>query len=314
MKRIFAWQTDTSTCHLYRTQFPFRELEKQGWEVSWGSPPPDIMDYDVVVGQRITGQNDLWRDLAHDYSGLLVLDLDDDLIDVDPANTVPYNLYQPQKLFTVANVEMADVVTVSTPKLAEKIRRIRGNNDVTVLPNCAHPDWIQPNIPNHLTVGYMGSPFHKQDWTPNVYQGIRNFASTHEHVQLRSMGGNYLGRGTGMQPIESVLKQMNFWVGLAPLTRNEFNESKSWCKALEYACRGIPIIASNVGQYPEWIESGGGGMLVENESATDWEHRLDLIPDVEFRAKLSDQALKRAQAQTIDKHVHLWSKVYSGEW
>ncbi|RPJ20628.1 MAG: hypothetical protein EHM35_19225, partial [Planctomycetaceae bacterium] len=145
MKRIFAWQTDTSTCHLYRTVFPFEELAKQGWEVHWGAPPLDIKEYDVIVGQRITGYNNLWRDLAHDYSGLLVLDLDDDLIDVDPANKIPYDIYQPQRLGTVANIEMSDVVTVSTPKLADKIRRIRGNDDVVVLPNCAHPDWIQPN-------------------------------------------------------------------------------------------------------------------------------------------------------------------------
>ena len=318
MKRIFAWQTDTSTCHLYRTVFPFEELRKLGWEVSWGAPPPDIMDYDVVVGQRITGANELWRDLSHDFKGLLVLDLDDDLVDVDPANEVPYNLYEPQKLGTIANIEMADVVTVSTPDLGHKVQRIRGNGDVVLLPNCAHPDWVTPNIPNGLTIGYAASPFHQQDWTPAIHQALAAFASSNPYTRFHNMGGQYMRAlnawTTGLQPMEHCLAQMDFWVGLAPLVRNDFNESKSWCKAMEYACRGIPIIASDVGQYREWIESGGGGLLVENESVDSWLDALDQIVEPEARALLADKALKRAQAQTIDKHAHLWEQVYSGEW
>lgn len=317
MKRIFAWQTDTSTCHLYRTVFPFEELRKKGWEVSWGAPPPDIKNYDVIVGQRITGHNELWRDLAHDYSGLLVLDLDDDLVDVDPNNTVPYSIYQPQKLFTVANIEMADVVTVSTPKLAEKIRRIRGDGNVVVLPNCAHPDWIQPNVPNGLTFGWAGSPFHAQDFTEPVQLALQQLSREYSNT-FHWMGGRYWFAGndryTQLQPMQYALEQMDFWVGLAPLVRNEFNESKSWCKALEYACRGIPIIASDVGQYREWIESGGGGLLVENESVDSWLDAFDQIVDTEARSYLADKALKRAEAQTIDKHAHLWEQVYNGAW
>jgi glycosyltransferase involved in cell wall biosynthesis len=319
MKRIFAWQTDTSTCHLYRTQFPFEELAKTGeWEVSWGAPPQDIKSYDVVVGQRITGYNTLWRDLAHDFKGLLVLDLDDDLVDVDPHNTVPYSIYQPQRLDTIANIQMADVVTVSTPKLAKKVKRFRGDDAAVVLPNCAHPDWIKPNPPYGLTIGYMGSPFHAQDWTPPVKEALDAFATTYPHARFHMMGGHYYSRvGVmlhGMMPMEYVLHNMEFWVGLAPLVRNEFNESKSWCKAMEYACRGIPIIASDVGQYREWIESGGGGFLVENESVDSWLDALDQMADLETRALMAQKAIWRAKDQTIDKHAHLWAKVYNGAW
>jgi Glycosyltransferase len=319
VKRIFAWQTDTSTCHLYRTVFPFEALrDKYGYTVEWGAPPPDIMDYDVIVGQRITGMNDLWRDLAHDYSGLLVLDLDDDLVDVDPSNTVPYSLYQSQKLGTIANIEMADVVTVSTPKLAEKIRKIRGDGNVAVLPNCVHESWIQPNVPNGLTIGYAASPFHQQDWTPAIHQALSAFESGHPEARFHNMGGRYMRTGntrtTGLQPMEHCLAQMDFWAGLAPLVRNEFNESKSWCKALEYACRGIPVIASDVGQYREWLKDGGGILVLDNKSPAAWLGALETVAEPDLRAEFAELALKRAQAQTIDKHVELWHNVYNGAW
>lgn len=319
MKRIFAWQTDTSTCHLYRTKFPFEELARTGeWDVSWGAPPQDIRDFDVVVGQRITGYNSLWRDLAHDFKGLLVLDLDDDLVDVDPHNTVPYSIYHPQRHETVANIQMADVVTVSTPNLAKKIRRFRGDNAVVVLPNCAHPDWVNPGPPYGLTIGYMGSPFHAQDWTPPVIEALDAYAASEPSARFHMMGGRYYQRtGTafhGMMPMESVFANMDFWVGLAPLVRNEFNQSKSWCKAMEYACRGIPVIASDVGQYREWIESGGGGLLVENESVDSWLDALDQMTDPGTRSLMAAKALARVKEQTIDKHAHKWAKVYDGEW
>src|SRR4029078_9323021 len=112
---IFGCQTALSPCHLYRTQFPFEELQTRGWQVAWGAPGPDIWDYDVIVGQRITGDNRLWTELSQRFKGLLVYDLDDDLIDIDPRNEVPYSIYQPQREGTIHNIIRADVVTVSTP-------------------------------------------------------------------------------------------------------------------------------------------------------------------------------------------------------
>jgi glycosyltransferase involved in cell wall biosynthesis len=314
MKRVFAWQTDTSTCHLYRTQFPFMELAKLGWYVEWGAPPPNIRDFDVIVGQRLAGHNDLWLELAEDFKGLLVYDLDDDLVDVDPENTVPYSIYQPAREGTMRNIMAADVVTVSTPHLAEKISKI--NPEVVVLPNCIHESWLNQAIPNGPTVGWAGSPFHGQDFQMHFIGAMFRLRERHPEVRFHTMGGHYLGnlthKRTGYQPMEHALRDMDFWVGLAPLKRCEFNESKSWCKALEYACRGIPIVASDVGQYPQWLGESGGGLLVREGDR--WDEVIEYTLDPDWRAKAASAAYAKAAQWTIDKKVHLWEAVYNREW
>jgi len=101
-------------------------------------------------------------------------------------------------------------------------------------------------------------------------------------------------------------------VGLAPLIRCEFNESKSWCKALEYACKGIPIVASDVGQYPQWLGDSDAGLLVHGHQK--WDEVLEQTLDAGWRQKAADAAYAKASDWTIDKHAHLWAAVYSEDY
>ena len=50
---------------------------------------------------------------------------------------------------------------------------------------------------------------------------------------------------------QSVLSGLGWWVGLAPLTENQFNYCKSNTKFVEYIQAGIPVIASNYGPYDD---------------------------------------------------------------
>src|SRR5262245_13831511 len=90
MKRIFAWQTDTAGCFMYRLYWPLTHLDKTKFEVAWGVPPPDIFDYDVVIGQRISGQNALWQQLCADPNVLTIYDIDDNILNVEQNNIVTH--------------------------------------------------------------------------------------------------------------------------------------------------------------------------------------------------------------------------------
>lgn len=55
----------------------------------------------------------------------------------------------------------------------------------------------------------------------------------------------------------------NMDVALAPLEMNPFNDSKSEIKVAECGRYKIPLVASNVGAYDEWIVNGETGFLIE---------------------------------------------------
>lgn len=60
-------------------------------------------------------------------------------------------------------------------------------------------------------------------------------------------------------------------VALAPLEMNEFNDSKSEIKVAECGRYKIPLVASNVGCYDEWIKDGETGFLIDpDKGASEW--------------------------------------------
>jgi glycosyltransferase involved in cell wall biosynthesis len=63
----------------------------------------------------------------------------------------------------------------------------------------------------------------------------------------------------------------NMDVALAPLEMNPFNDSKSEIKVAECGRYRIPLIASNVGCYDEWIVNGETGYLIPPDAPkTEW--------------------------------------------
>src|SRR5262245_16935311 len=197
MKRIFAWQTDSAGCYMYRIYWPLTHLDKTKFEVNWGAPGPDIFDYDVVIGQRIAGQSALWQQLCADPNIFTVYDIDDNLLAVDQNNTVPYSIYDHQREGTAANIKAADIVTVASSSFAEWLTGSNLiNSEVAVLPNCLLRSWMQYRPPpNPPILGWAGSMFHGQDFTEEataVVAGIRLVKQVLPSLQLHMIGANYL--------------------------------------------------------------------------------------------------------------------------
>jgi len=317
MKRIFAWQTDTAGCFLYRLYWPLTHLDKKKFQPQWGAPGPDILDYDVVIGQRIAGQNDQWEQICADPNTLAVYDLDDDLLHVDPQNKAIYNIYAPMVDDTWRNIYLADQVTVSTPKLAEMLdQHLHLADRLHVLPNCLPQSWMQYRPPpTNLTVGWSGSMFHQQDWEvlPEVLEMFHNMFP---NMVFHTMGANYLTgtsipvRFTSWSTMESYHPAMDFSFGVAPLMKSSFNEKKSHCKVLEYASKGIPAIAQAIGQYPDFIDHRTNGLLVHPELDSDWFWQLRQMMEPGVIEQLGKAAYQTALNFTIERNIHLWEEVF----
>ena len=313
MKRIFAWATDGSGCYFYRLHMPLVNLPTDKFSVTIGQPGPDIYDYDIVIGQRIAGKNELWEAICRAPSVTAVYDIDDDLMNIDPENSVPHSIYAPFREQTRRNIELADVVTVSTPKLGAYIAEI--NENVHVLRNCV-PDALvnTPRRPRHgLTVGWGGSMFHQQDWggMNNVLREVHRQVPT---ISFRSVGANYMigvpnVSTVGFTTVERYHQELDFHIGVAPLVNTPFNDRKSWIKPLEYAARGIPCVTSDVGQYGEWVEHGWNGYLATNHG--EWVDYIVTLVDDGVRTRLAENALAKARQWTISEQIHRWVDVYN---
>lgn len=326
-----GWLAGRDGVGYYRIKVPFDALERRGHAVEYegvlpfmpGRRPPSH----VLVGQRISNQGPSrrWVEAAGDVRR--VFELDDDLLNVDPASGAARSYYNNAEVRArfLANIRSADAVTVSTPYLADVVQReYEVSAPVHVLPNCLEssvfdlPPVIQAGS---MTVGWAGSDTHAGDFA-HVRSPLRRFFARYHGVGFTSMGVDYrhvVGAPWGaLRPWTPIwddplayMRRLDWQVGLAPLAPTQFNRCKSALKALEYAARGIVVIASDIEPYRGFVHDGVTGFLVRRDH--EWMLYLDLLAgDPGLRARMGAAARERARAWVIDDHIDKWERAYAG--
>lgn len=311
-RRIFVIATDSAGCWWYRLRLPLMALNPEEFEVVWEPPFNHWSAGDIVIGQRIAGRNTAWLEMCAEPGLTCVYDIDDNLLEIDPANTVPYQIFSPIVDDTAANIAAAQLVTVSTPKLAERLASF--NKNQAVLPNCLHPTWLASIkiSSNEIVVGWAGSPFHNQDFS-GVAQQLLQYSKQEPRARFHMIGGDPTG-GLVQRSVSGFTDMTTYWgnldfdIGLVFLSDNVQNQCKSWIKVLEYAGKGIPAIAPRIGQYPEFIEHGVNGFLYDDVS--ELPHYLLTLSDNDQRAAMGDAAMSKAAEFTIDRQIHRWEALY----
>lgn len=324
-----GWLAGEDGVGYYRMRLPLDALERRGHAVEYGCVLPFRAGRrptnHVLVGQRISneGTSRLWQWTRGDVRR--VFELDDDLLNVDPTSGAARAFYNDPALRGrfLENIRSADAVTVSTPYLAEVVRAEYGvDAPVHVLPNCLDPavfDLAPVVQAGPMTVGWAGSDTHRGDFE-YVRGPLRRFFARHPGIGFTMMGVDYRhvvgaawGRLREWVPIWSdplaYMRRLDWQVGLAPLAPTQFNRCKSALKALEYAARGIVVIASDVEPYRLFVRHGETGFLVSRDH--EWGEYLELLAaDPGLRARIGAAAREQARAFTIDKHVDKWEAVY----
>lgn len=308
----------------YRMYLPFKHLTmSSGHNVLVPSPrvralptAEDLEGIDVLVMQRpagVGGVNALtsWKPVTK-----LVYECDDDMLRVDSAG-LPH-LHKEEAREPIRQcLRLVDLVTVSTPTLAEQFSQY--NDNVKILPNYINAELLDLTNPksDSLTVGWAGGGSHLVDWC-SVQDAVRDTLASHEDVDLHFVGHDWsplLGRNARFDPWEANVwdyyKHLDFDIGLAPLADTPFNTCKSHIRVLEYAALGIPTVASNCPAYRDFVIDGTTGFLVNNED--EWRDRLDLlINEPDARAELGAKAKTLAAEYTIQEHWREWCAAYEG--
>lgn len=313
VRGIYVIQTDTAGCFFYRLHTPLSHLNPTKFHVHWTPPPENPEPGSVVIGQRIAGHNDAWLGMCWDPGILAVYDIDDDLLNIDPGNAVPYSIYHDQVDGTRENIAAANVVTCSTQNLAEYLKQF--NPNVVVLPNCLPRRWYAKNNPEHMVVGWAGSMFHGHDGWEAVRDQLAIFSRRHPDVTFRTVGADYMSpavgvRSSGWSTMDQYWWNLDFSVGLAPLRDTPFNQRKSHVKVLEYGARGIVPVVPRIGQYTEFVESNYNGFVYDNPGVlASILETLYTEPDI--RKQMSALAYDRALDFDIAEHIHKWEEVYA---
>lgn len=336
--KVFGWAADEGGCYYYRIKKPLDALGKLGHDISHSMTFPNFegmriddrrlpafaeqaaSDYTAIVGQRVSnaGSSLFWQALA-DKGAFQVFEIDDDLLNVDYRNRQAHTFYGRRDVRDrfIANIRAASRVTVSTEPLAEVMREY--NSDVRVCPNSI-PDWLLTHTPrryrSRVTIGWCGSPTHEMDFA-EIRDPLRQFMNRNRGVEFHCIGSDYASwmklpaaqcRFTPWIPdVEDCFRAYDFDIGIAPLRAHKFNRSKSHIKVLECAALGIPVVASDVYPYTNFVRHGETGFLVKRDH--EWGRYLRaLIEDDELRNEMGAKAREHAANWTISKWAPIWEE------
>lgn len=283
-----------------------------------------VRDADVVIAGRMAhGQLFAGLLAGRDLYGYkLVVDTDDD------ADSVPeYNFSQPDYhagkdvvRLVRAEFKYADLVTASTPVLAERISKYCKRYPV-VVQNVVDPRLHARVVERQKEARHRGDQRIYFGSGGNHYGDIMTVKDAilrvfRERPKVKLVFSQFIPgwaadlppfrvfvlRSAKFEEYPQVLKWICADVALAPLVDNDFNRCKSHVKYLDYAMAGVPGIYQDLPPY-ESVENGITG-LKANTSQEWYESICALLDDSGLAGSIvtaaKDDVLSR---WTIDGHI-----------
>jgi len=311
-------------CAWYRCHVPGAQLKALGYRVILDDSlrPDDFENFDVIVFQRQfqPGALDAIK-RANAKGKLTVYELDDDVWSLSTTNPGYAAWADPRNAKGAADcIRAAQLVTTTTPVLAEKLKRY--NSNVRVLKNMLPLEgWDYPapreQRDDRVVLGWAGSTSHVEDLTI-LADVVPQLLDKYPQVEFRYAGGP---ADSPIRPHDRITRLETtdiggypkilegFDVGLIPLVSSAFNLSKSDLKFVEYGMQGIPAVASKVEPYLQSIKHGENGFLATN--AKDWiKFTSRLIESTELRREMGSRAQQFARTRTIDHGIDKWVRAY----
>lgn len=217
----------------------------------------------------------------------------------------------------------SDVVTVSTPYLAERISRfvecpivlIRNYIEVDKFAIRKQTDTDRP------IVGWVGSTGHRSG-DLEVMKGILGQLQASNEIKIHHSGHHSghpsFAKAIGVNPANITTLPMaapedypdlfKFDVGIVPLSTAPFNEAKSYIKGLEYAAAGIPFVATGTQEYLRLAEEGIGVAVKKQKQ---WLPELRKLRDPQVRQERSKKYLELVKMHDVSYGVALLTKLFS---
>ena len=315
-------------CSWYRIVQPFDALNGRGWDArrqSSAAPPPDVsLDADIFVLQG-GDRPDAARVLTERSKvQRLVYETDDDYFAVPAAQPQAHDKYRRADVrgFIAANMRACDMVTVTTPVLAESVRTHSGHPNVVVVPNCV-PDGVlglaRFRRRGRTVIGWTGSGNRAHDFAV-IRDAVVSVLRSTRRAEFHFMGTDYrhmLPKDVPARHTHPVACSISWetWFGgydfdiaVCPLAGIPFNMARSPIKAIEAMALGIPVLAADAPPYRGIVTDGVTGYLCR---AGDWAKRLrELACDRQAREEMGANARHAARAHIMSAGVAAWDAAY----
>jgi glycosyltransferase involved in cell wall biosynthesis len=198
-------------------------------------------------------------------------------------------------------MKQADMVTVSTPLLAEHAAQYNPNvyvNDNTIDFN--HWWRLNNRINKPLRVVYQGSPSHYEDWFA-IKEPLNRLMDEFD-FELVMLGGMYKGifDGKHLDRVRTLpwvhfeahsyrMMSLQADIGIIPLADLPFNYYKSSIKWYENAAMGVPSVVSNILPYAASIEDGKTALAYKNQTEF-YTQMKKLLENKGLRANIANSA------------------------
>lgn len=242
--------------------------------------------------------------------------------------SVPFDIERNKKnLETIQKVvSAADLITVTTPELAEVY--LQFNKNVRVLPNCVdlriwgkRPFAERENV----RIGWFGGSSHYEDWAM-IAPAVQRFFKDHPYAQLVIMGQRFDATLRGISPTQiehhpwvhtqaypyaAQLLDLDF--AIIPLKDTPFNRNKSPIKWIEMAAMEVPSVTSNIPPYSPVMDMvPDNGVFIDGEDADLWyEGMRTLYNDKELRRTIGKNARQTvAERFDINGEYVRWANAY----
>lgn len=276
----------------------------------------------TIIGAHVTneGPSKIWERMG-ELGEYLVYDCDDDYFSIDPRSEEAHAYWKSKatQKRMIENIQKSSAVVVCS----ERLKQVFGEYHDTVInvPNGLPASILNWDVPQGegVTVGWAGSgqTFFEMD---HIVPQLNRFFKRNPKVKFHLIGASvpYL-RKSGLAYSDKIivtgwvngtiqyLDRIDFDIWLAPYENTEFNRAKMPTKALEAAFLGIPIIASNIEPYANFVQHGVTGFLVNHDY--EWNRYLNqLVNDPELRASMAAAARKQATHYTIEALAPRWVK------
>lgn len=343
--KVYVFPADYGGCGFYRLIWPSEALARQGHNIVVVHPRqrdqalqarldaservvsvriPD--DADVVVLQRVTHRYLVQAiPLIRNEGVAVVVDMDDDLTCIHPANPAFHSLHpaNPRSALhswhnTLSACDAATLVTVSTPALVDRYCvRTTGH----VLFNAVPERYLKVEHEDSNVIGWAGSvhshPTDLQVMGSSIAQLLQRGRS---FKVIGPLQGVHTALGLAQQleiQTTDVIQDIRAWplavntlgIGVAPLADSKFNRSKSWLKPLEYAAVGVPCVVSPRVEYARLARQGVG---VVARTPQEWRRSLQkLSGDRLLRTELSERGRLAASNHTIEKNAWRWLEAWT---